>query len=508
MHWADKIVREIIASGKYKPYWVDDMTTPSGYAHTGSIRGPLIHDLIFKLLRDAGEKATNTYVFNDFDPIDGLPVDLQEKFSKYMGFPLCKVPSPELGYEDFGEYFAKDFQKILRKLGIESEFIFSWDLYSTGKFDEVIKTALDNAEKIQDIYQKVSGSKKKEQGWLPFQVICEKCGKIGTTRVFKWDGKEVSYKCEPAMVTWAKGCGYEGKMSPFGGKGKLPWKVDWPAHWKVMGVTIEGSGKEHSSAGGSRDIAKALCEEVFDYPDPFNIKYEYFLIGGKKMSSSKGLGLRARDVVEILPPELVRFLFLRTDYKEQIEFNPDKTMVIPDLFDEYDKAQEEGSRSYVLSQITKVPEKEKEVFAPRFRDIANYLSQGLTEGEIAEKTGGTSDILEERIKYVKVWLENYAPSEFRFEMTKSVPESAKKLSAEQKKYLGKIIPLIDQAKDGAGLQISLYELSKSLGVPAKDAFGAIYISLIGKTHGPRAGVLILNLGTDKVTRRLKEVSDL
>jgi lysyl-tRNA synthetase, class I len=310
------------------------------------------------------------------------------------------------------------------------------------------------------------------------------------------------------MVTWAKGCGYEGKMSPFGGKGKLPWKVDWPAHWKVMGVTIEGSGKEHSSAGGSRDIAKALCEEVFDYPDPFNIKYEYFLIGGKKMSSSKGLGLRARDVVEILPPELVRFLFLRTDYKEQIEFNPDKTMVIPDLFDEYDKAQEEGSRSYVLSQITKVPEKEKEVFAPRFRDIANYLSQGLTEGEIAEKTGGTSDILEERIKYVKVWLENYAPSEFRFEMTKSVPESAKKLSAEQKKYLGKIIPLIDQAKDGAGLQISLYELSKSLGVPAKDAFGAIYISLIGKTHGPRAGVLILNLGTDKVTRRLKEVSDL
>jgi len=86
---------------------------------------------------------------------------------------------------------------------------------------------LDNAEKIQDIYQKVSGSQKKEAGWLPFQVICEKCQKLGTTKVFAWDGKEVSYKCEPNLVKWAVGCGHEGKISPFGGNGKLPWKVDW-----------------------------------------------------------------------------------------------------------------------------------------------------------------------------------------------------------------------------------------------------------------------------------------
>jgi lysyl-tRNA synthetase class I len=32
--------------------------------------------------------------------------------------------------------------------------------------------------------------------------------------------------------------------------------------------------------------------------------------------------------------------------------------------------------------------------------------------------------------------------------------------------------------------------------------------LLGKTHGPRAGVLISNLGTDKVTKRLREVIDL
>jgi lysyl-tRNA synthetase class 1 len=517
MHWADKIAQEIIASGKYKPYWVDDMKTPSGFAHVGSMLGPVIHSCIFRALKDAGADGTFTFVINDFDHADNISDSLKDEYGKYLGMSLKMIPSPDPEYKNMADYFAADFTDSLRSLGIEARIISSWELYHQGKFDEVIKLALDNSEKIQEIYHKVSGSQKKERGWLPFQVVCEKCKKLGTTRVYEWDGKEVSYKCEPDMVTWAQGCGYEGKISPFGGNGKLPWKVDWSAHWKVIGITVEGAGKDHASAGGSYDIAMTICREIFKYPEPYRLPYEFILIGGKKMSSSKGLGLKAHDLVKILPAEVARFLFVSADIKSQSNFDPEGSMAIPDLFDEYDKAWEERSRSYVLSQITKVPEKEKGFFASRFRDTANYLSQGLSEKEILEnitkvKGGKLNDrevgVLEERIKYAKIWLENYAPGEFRFEMTKSVPEAAKKLSDEQKKYLGKIIPLIDQATDAAGLQVSLYELSKSLGIPAKDAFSAIYLSLIGKTHGPRAGVLILNLGTDKVTERLKEVSDL
>ena len=65
------------------------------------------------------------------------------------------------------------------------------------------------------------------------------------------------------MVKWAQGCDHEGKISPFGGTGKLPWKVDWAAHWKVLGITIEGAGKDHASKGGSYDIAMMLCEKGF-----------------------------------------------------------------------------------------------------------------------------------------------------------------------------------------------------------------------------------------------------
>ena len=104
--------------------------------------------------------------------------------------PLKLAPSPDPKFKSMADLFGSDFINSIKSLGVEAEILSSWELYHQGKFDGVIKEALDNAEKIQDIYQKVSGSQKKEAGWLPFQVICEKCGKLGTTKVFAWDGKK------------------------------------------------------------------------------------------------------------------------------------------------------------------------------------------------------------------------------------------------------------------------------------------------------------------------------
>jgi lysyl-tRNA synthetase class 1 len=504
MHWADKIAQEIIASGKYKPYWVDDMKTPSGFAHIGSMLGPVIHSAIYRALKDAGREAILTYVINDFDPADEFPDILKKSLEGHQGEALKMIPSPDSNFENLADFLADDLKKSIEYLGFEAKYISSWDLYHQGKFDEVIKLALDNSEKIQDIYQKVSGSEKKEAGWLPFQVICEKCGKLGTTKVFAWDGEKVSYKCEPDLVIWAKGCGHEGKITPFGGTGKLPWKVDWAAHWKVIGVTIEGAGKDHASAGGSYDIAMAICKEVFGYPEPFKIPYEFILIGGKKMSSSKGVGLKAHDLVKILPAEVARFLFVNSDIGSQSNFDPVGTMAIPDLFDEYDKAWETKSRSFILSQVTDVSEK---VFsAPRFRDIANYLSQGLSEDEVSEKfKDSDAKVIIERIKYAKVWLENYAPDDYRFEMTEEIPESVKRLSSEQKEYLGKVAKLFEKEVEADSLQVALYDLSKQLKIKPKDAFAAIYLAFIDKTHGPRAGLLLTNFGKKKVIARITSI---
>ncbi len=519
MYWADKVAREIIESGKYKPYWVDDMKTLSGFPTVGSLRGPLVHDLVYKALLHAGEEAKCTYIFNDFDPIDGLSEDLKEEFTKYMGFPLKTSPSPKEGFASFADYFADDFSKVLRTLGVEAEYISSWELYHQGKFDEVIREALDNAEEIQDIYQEVSGSKKREKGWLPFQVICQNCGKLGTTRVYEWDGKTVAYKCEPDMVKWATGCDFEGRISPFGGTGKLPWKVDWPAHWKVLGITIEGAGKDHTSAGGSRDIASEICKRVFNFPEPYNLPYEFLLIGGKKMSTSKGLGLKAREITDLLPPEIARFLFCRTDFKQQVNFDPLATMAIPDLFDEYDRcfkayidsSDETLARIFEMSQIGELPKKEQ-TFLPRFRDLVNYIQQGGDLQKKFEEIKGSVlneeelHNLKEREKYAEIWIEKYAPEDFKLGMEENLPEKAKELDEEQKKYLVEAMKLVESDVEAEELQTKLYELSKSLKINTKKAFSSLYISLIGKEFGPRAGAFLRQYPKEKVIQRLKEAS--
>ncbi len=519
MYWADKVAKEIIDSKKFKPYWVDDMFTPSGFAHIGSLRGPLVHDLIYKALKYAKEEVTFSFVINDFDPIDGLPEDLKDEFSKYLGIPVRVAPSPKEGYESFADYFASDFKKVLEGLGVIPKFYSSWDLYHEGKFDKAIKIALDNAEKIQDIYQKVSGSQKREKGWLPLQVICQSCGKLGTTRVHDWDGETVEYTCEKEMVKWAKGCGITARISPFGGNGKLPWKVDWPAHWQVLGVTIEGAGKDHSSAGGSRDIARELVKEVFYLEEPYNLPYEFFLIGGKKMASSKGLGLKAKDASELLPLSVVRFLFCRTDYKQSVEFDPVETMAIPDLFDEYDRcyksfiesSDETLSRTFEMSQIGELPKREP-TFLPRFRDVVNYVQQpNINVSDKFKEIKGVSlseneeNILREREKYAKIWVEKYAPKELNFQMSPLVPDNLK-LDLEQKDFLLAAVSLVEKELGADELQLELYNLTKEKKIPAKKAFAAIYRVFLGKEYGPKAGAFLTSYPTKKVIERFKDAA--
>lgn len=513
MIWADRIAQKL----KGKVQHVDDMKTPSGFIHIGSIRGPILHDVIYRVLKEQNNKTVFTYIFNDFDPIDGLSDDLKKDFTKYLGFPLRLAPSPYGRSRSFADFFADDFKKVLNELGFRTIYLSSWDMYHNGEFNEVIRIALDNAVKIQDIYQKVSGSKKKEIGWYPLQVICPKCNKLGTTKVTAWDGREVTFTCEENLVTWAVGCGYSGKISPFNGKAKLPWKVDWPAHWKVLGVTFEGAGKDHASRGGSYDIAFALCSEVFKYSKPYYFPYEHFLLGGKKMSSSKGVGLRAKDLTILLPAELGRFLMVRTIPNRALEFDPQGN-TIPNLFDEFDrcaavfwdKTDPDLGRIFELSMVNNFYK--KKIFLPRFKDVAHNLelheldlNKKFTEIKGKALTDIEIQILKQRIIYAKKWLENFAPKDTSFIISKEIPEIVKNLSAKQKDYLNQLATILKSENDAETLQKKLYDLTKTCGISGKEAFSAIYSATIGKTFGPKAAWFLLSQDKTAVIKRFREI---
>ncbi len=505
MFWADILAKNLKDKS---PHLVNDAKTPSGKAHVGALRGVLIHDFVHKALLETGAKSTYTYHFDDFDPMDGLPVYLdQKKYQEYMGRPLNDVPAPE-GKGSYAQYYATDFLKVFNKLGANPEIIWSSNLYKNGTLDRAIKIVLDNAEEIQEIYHRVSGSEKKK-GWLPFQPVCPNCKKIGTTLAADWDGKEVKFTCEKDLVDWAEGCGYSGKISPFGGTGKMPYKVEWPAKWFSLGVTIEGAGKDHSSKGGTRDVANTIMREVFKQEPPADIAYEHILFGGKKMSSSKGLGSSASEVAEILPPEILRFLFARVPYQRAIDFDPSNPSTIPDLFDEFDRGQkayfdqtnEDLAKTWQESQIGEI----KEEFNLRFNLIKEFLINLKSEEAIieeAEKIKGSKLTSEDekaiklRIKYVKIWLDKFSEKEVE---TKHV-----ELSDKQKELLKNLSKTLDDNLSEDELQNFIYNKGKDLGLKPSETFQAVYQALLGKDQGPRAGALVKSIGVGKVKEKFKK----
>lgn len=525
MFWADKIAKELAKQNK--PQLVDDAKTPSGRVHVGALRGVIIHDLVYKALLSAGVKARYTFIIDDFDPMDDLPTYLPaEKYEKYMGVPLKNIPvladdprleprSQALEAKSYAEFYAFEFIQVFNKLGADPEILWSSKLYKEGKLDKQIKLALEMAEKIQQIYEKISGSRRPKD-YLPFQPVCERCGKIGTTVATSWDGKQVTYECSETKVVWAAGCGYKGKVSPFGGTGKLPFRVEWPAKWAALGVTVEGEGKDHASKGGTRDTANAVCKEIFGYDPPYDIPYEHFLLSGKKMSSSKGIGVSAAEVAEVLPAEVLRFLMVRPRPMQHIDFDPEAEHTISKLFDDFDTARVGKDlglkRMYELSQVEG---ESKKYFVPRFHDLVNVVQMPnidikawAQEQKRAELSEEDRKALEERVHYVKIYLERFAPENIRFTVKDKLPQEAKRLTEKQKRLISQVIRLLDKTSDPEDFQNQIYQEGKRLGLSSSEVFKAIYISLLGKESGPKAAWLILSLDKEFVKKRFEESSPL
>lgn len=507
MFWADNVAKEL-KKRKLKLEWVDDMKTPSGKIHVGALRGVVIHDLAFRALVDIGVKAKYTYIFDNHDPMDALPVYLpKEKYEKYLGYPLFKVPSPQKGFENYAEFYAKDFIEVFNKIGCFPEILWATELYESGRMNDSIKEILDKTEDVKKIYEELY-KKPLAKDWYPFQVYCTNCGKVSTTKVIDWDGKEVKFACSPDRLDWTKGCGFEGKTSPFSSKeniaGKLPWKIEWAVKWKVVGVTVEGAGKDHMSKGGSHDLASLICKRIIDYLVPYPLPYEFFLVGGKKMSSSKGLGSTASEMLEMLPPELLRFLMVKTRLNQAINFDPSGD-TIPNIFDEYQKYEEsyfskkndDAARIFELSQVGKQIKNPSKI---RFSILSQWVQMPNMEEEVKREH------LEEWVKYAKNWVEKYASEDKKFVVQKNLPKQTGNLSKEQKKFLKNLSKELDKKWDAEDFQTAIYNLGKEEGLDSKSTFQAIYISLLGKDYGPKAAWLILSLDKEFVSERFQEAS--
>jgi lysyl-tRNA synthetase, class I len=525
VYWADELAARV--SG---PQVVNDSKTPSGTVHVGSLRGPVILDAIARALRDRDLETTLLYGVDDLDPMDAQALLTPDAVDRYMGVPLAHVPDPEDdGHTSYARHFAGLFIDTFAGLGIQPDrYYWMSELYAAGDMDRYLRVALDRAQLVREIYRRVSRVERPE-GWLPVHVICPRCGRVGTTLARDWDGETVAFECRPDLVEWARGCGNGGRLAPFGGSAKLPWNLEWAAQWSHFGVTIEPCGKDLATRGGSRDRSDAIAREVFDREPPLNVPYEFLNIGGKKMSTSKGRGAAAHRIAEVVPAEQLRLLFLRPRPNQAIDWDPEGTDAIPRLFDESDRIAAAAAGREVKGELPPDPQRlhaltlvdgevdpaaEAAAYRPPFAHLAMLVQvPGVDLHARIEAEKGTPltsrerEILEERARAARAWLEAYAPDRARIEIRRGgLPPAVVELDAAQRRAMGTLADSLPDQWDGEALQASIFEAAKATSLPAGPVFIALYVSFLGKPHGPRAGWLLASLDRDFVVERLREAA--
>ncbi len=523
MDWADELAARV--SG---PQVINDSKTPSGTVHVGSLRGPVILDVITRALRAAGHETTLLYGVDDLDAMDAQALLTPDAVERYMGVPLAHIPDQAGdGHASYARHHAGIFIELFASLGIHPDrYYWMSDIYPTGAMDPYLRTALDRAHLVRDVYRRVS-SVQHPDTWHPVLVICEHCGKVGTTIVTRWDGERVYYECRADLVTWARGCGTSGWVSPFGGRAKLPWNLEWAAQWSLFGVTIEPCGKDLATAGGSRDRSDAIAREVFEREPPLNVPYEFLNIGGRKMSTSKGHGAAAHKIVEVLPPEQLRTLFIRPRPNQAIEFDPDGTDAIPRLFDEFDRlADATAGREvkgelppgfdaifrYALRDADADVAAEAAAFRPSFAHLAFLLQvpgADIAALMAAEKGSALTQreqaVLDERLGAAQAWLATYAPDRARMAVQAELPEAAAQLDAEQRAFLAGLAAVSSGTRptSGESWQAAIFAAASDRALPAGRAFAALYLAFLGRPNGPRAGWLLASLEPGFVDARLR-----
>jgi len=498
IHWADVVAKEALE--KSNRYIVASGITPSGNIHIGNMREVLTADAVYRALRDAGGDATLIYIADTYDPLRKVYPFLDDNYEEHVGKPLSEIPCPCTDHTSYAEHFLEPFIDSMEKLGIHPVIHHADKLYKEGAFVDAIKTALVKRDEIAKILEEVS-SRTLEPDWNPFNPICNDCGKLTTTNVtgFDPDAETVDYSCS---------CGSTGTVSMRGG-GKLTWRVDWPARWPILGVTIEPFGKDHASAGGSYDTGKRISAEIYDYPAPHPIVYEWIMLKGKgAMSSSTGVTVSISDMLEILPPEVLRYLIIRSKPEKHIEFDPGLPLL--NLIDEYDNLDESlDIRAYQLSQAggdrsVKIPFRHMvtaiQIADHSFDYLLTVLERGGYDVTDVEK-------VRQRAFNVDKWLESFAPPMVKFSIQKTLPPEVRNFNAQQRQVMTILSERMPGYEDGQAIHDGIYNIAREVDMNPKKLFQTIYQALLGTKSGPRLGYFLVSMDRDFVVERFRAASE-
>jgi len=523
MHWADRTAIRLSERGG------DQVSasgiTPSGEFHIGHLREILTAEMIHRACLGAGMESKYIFIVDSMDPLRRVYDFLAPSYEQYIGHPLAYIPAPGPDGEpssdggSYAEHFLTPFLSALNEIGVFPEVVMNHETYESGKFAESIDSVISQMGEIREIIESVSGRQLPE-GWFPYNPI----GSDGSL-----DGVTVTGYEKP-FVHWVDRHGIEGSSDIRQGEGKLPWRVDWAARWRILGITCEPAGKDHGAAGGSYDTGIPICRLLGGDP-PDKMTYEWIQLKGMgPMSSSSGLTIGPMEALQLVPPEIIRYVIARSKVNRHIDFDTGEALF--NTADEYERIvakpleESEGmsKRQRIamdtqvgairLSQVELGGDPADSIAGVSFRHLS-LLAQIKSEdddvwGSLRKSghlDGKPRRSLERRLRRMRNWVDGpHFPETAKIDVRESPSEEVRaNLTAGQREFLstlGSELADCDWTDDSVGRCIS--SVANKSDLDGKDAYAAIYWIILGKSHGPRISSILTEMSKDHVLSLIVE----
>lgn len=586
---ADEVIAEHAARGLSGPIICASGISPSGPIHLGNFRELITPHLVADEIKRRGVPCEHILSWDDFDRFRRVPKGLSgvdESWEQYIGMPLSAVPAPAGSpHASWADHFKAPLLTAMAATGIEVRQISQTEQYRAGAYRDQVLAAMRERSSIDkvlaqfrtleaeaDARQKATGKGKRQDpkaaklteeqaaaateaergsgaaseddgsegsaGYFPYKPFCSVCGTDFTT-VTGWTGDAEAAEGEPAhLLTYAcSKCGHTEQvdLDTFT-NGKLVWKVDWPMRWGYERVLFEPSGVDHQSPGSSFVVGKDLAP-LFGWERPIGPMYAFVGIAGMaKMSSSKGGVPIPTDALEVMEPQVLRWLYARRRPNQSFDvaFGPE----LQRLYDEWDalvRKVEAGAAGGAqpgdlaahlrATSVARAGGVETLPTTPRpmpFRTIASVIdvTQGDEEQAVRiladlepDRPITSTDDLRPRLDCAERWMLGYVPAEDRT-IVRSEPDAEllAGLDETQRESLRLLAEGLDDHWSLDGLTHLVYAVPKiqrgidpeakvkdpELSAAQRAFFVLVYRLLVGKDTGPRLPTLLLAVGADRV----------
>ncbi|WP_093718321.1 lysine--tRNA ligase [Streptomyces sp. DI166] len=564
--FADDVIEESERRAPGKPVVVASGLSPSGPIHLGNLREVMTPHLVADEIRRRGYQVRHLISWDDYDRYRKVPKGIagvdEEAWAAHIGKPLTSVPAPEgSAYPNWAEHFKAAMIESLAELGVEFDGISQTEQYTSGAYREQILHAMKHRNDIDAVlaqYRTKKAPAKKSQkpvdeaeleaaegsgaageddgsagsaGYFPYKPYCGNCEKdLTTVTSYADETTELSYTCNE--------CGFAEtvRLNEFN-RGKLVWKVDWPMRWAYEGVIFEPSGVDHSSPGSSFQVGGQIVG-IFGGKQPIGPMYAFVGISGMaKMSSSRGGVPTPADALQIMEPQLLRWLYARRRPNQSFKIAFDQE--IQRLYDEWDKLDAKVADGSALpadiaahsravrtasGELPRTPRPMPYRTLASVADItAGHEDQALRILSDLDPANPLGSLDEARPRYDKAvaWINTHVPADQRT-IVRSEPDAEllKSLDETSQQSLRLLLDGLDSHWSLDGLTHLVYGVPKvQAGFPAdatpkelppeiktaqRSFFALLYHLLVGRDTGPRLPTLLLAVGQERVRSLLGE----